>query len=354
MRSSRSGASPGRGWRSSSPPSHWSDATAQARNRRRRPVGCRSRVTSCRGTRAAPRIGHRSPGGGEPGVVAARRRGTCGVRLGAGARHRHGDVNGVPVGPFDLQLPRWTLGRRARGAPRRRPQRRSQPTSRRSSISHARTGGGGSTSTTSRCRHRVATGTARSSRNWPSPCTRCRPGCRSRCTRRRRSPASGRVPRPRTGEPSERPRTRSGSWRTTISFAGSPPGPISPLSWVDQVLTLAAAHVPLDRIALGVATYGYDWSGAAPAAAMQWADVDALAAARGGTPQWDDGTASPWLRYIDDSGVEHTVWYEDARSLAPKLDLARRHGVSRIVLWRLGGKIRQSGRSCAPRDDART
>jgi spore germination protein YaaH len=122
------------------------------------------------------------------------------------------------------------------------------------------------------------------------------------------------------------------------SFASSPPGPIAPLPWVDQVLTLAAASVPLERIALGVATYGYDWSGPAPAAAMQWAEVDALAADRQESAQWDDRSASPWLRYADDGGAEHTVWYEDARSLQAKLDLAQRHGVSRVVIWRLGGE----------------
>jgi spore germination protein len=155
----------------------------------------------------------------------------------------------------------------------------------------------------------------------------------------------------KTRDPGEWPGAQAQDWRAIgaaadevrvmaydHSFAGSPPGPIAPLSWVDQVLTLAAASVPLERIALGVATYGYDWSGPAPAAALQWVEIDALVADRRGSPQWDDQSASPWLRYTDEGGAEHTVWYEDARSLQAKLDLARRHGVSRVVIWRLGGE----------------
>jgi spore germination protein YaaH len=96
--------------------------------------------------------------------------------------------------------------------------------------------------------------------------------------------------------------------------------------------------VPLNRIALGVPTYGYDWRSGAHGVSLQWADVNALARAHRATPKWDTASSSPWLRYRDDHGREHTVWYENARSLGVKLDLARRAGVTRIVLWRLGGE----------------
>jgi spore germination protein len=122
------------------------------------------------------------------------------------------------------------------------------------------------------------------------------------------------------------------------STAASPPGPIAPLSWVDQVLELATEEVPLDRIALGLPTYGYDWSSQGPAAAVQWTDVQAISEARGASPQWNDDVSSPSLRYPDDQGGGHVVWYEDAASLETKLDLAQRHGIGRVVLWRLGGE----------------
>jgi spore germination protein len=123
-----------------------------------------------------------------------------------------------------------------------------------------------------------------------------------------------------------------------FSFADSPPGPIAPVSWVDQVLTLATDKLPRDRIALGLATYGYDWNEAASGVAVQWSDVQETARSRDASPQWDAENASPWLRYTDDQGAEHAVWYEDARSLKKKLELARSHGVSRLFLWRLGGE----------------
>ncbi|HLT12307.1 MAG TPA: glycosyl hydrolase family 18 protein [Micromonosporaceae bacterium] len=120
--------------------------------------------------------------------------------------------------------------------------------------------------------------------------------------------------------------------------ASSAPGPIAPLSWVERVFTLATASIPLDRISAGLPTYGYDWAQHADGVAVQWADVQAIASQHGATPQWDQEASAPWLRYVDVRGREHTVWYEDGRALAAKLDLARRHGISRVALWRLGGE----------------
>lgn len=120
--------------------------------------------------------------------------------------------------------------------------------------------------------------------------------------------------------------------------ASSAPGPVAPLSWVERVFALATATIPLDRISAGLPTYGYDWVGPSDGVPVQWADVQAIATRHGATPQWDQDAGTPWLRYVDDRGREHTIWYEDGRALAAKLDLALRHGINRVALWRLGGE----------------
>jgi spore germination protein len=122
------------------------------------------------------------------------------------------------------------------------------------------------------------------------------------------------------------------------SYSTSPPGPIAPPSWVDRVLRLATRSVSSDRIVLGLPTYGYDWAAGAAGVPVQWADVQAIAKGRALPQQWDAGHSSPWLRYTDAQSHRHIVWYENARSLAAKLAIAQRHGVSRVVLWRLGGE----------------
>jgi spore germination protein YaaH len=122
------------------------------------------------------------------------------------------------------------------------------------------------------------------------------------------------------------------------SDPGSGAGPIAPTTWVDQVLSLATRLIPRERVVLGLPTYGYDWSGGTAGDSLQWTDVQRLAKLKSAVPGWDARANSPWLRYTDQKGQVHTVWYEDARSLAAKVELARHYGLSHVVLWRLGGE----------------
>jgi spore germination protein YaaH len=156
---------------------------------------------------------------------------------------------------------------------------------------------------------------------------------------------------PKTSEPGSWRGAQAQDWRSIGASADqvrvmaydhatsdSSPGPIAPQGWVDEVLRLAVAAMPRGRVVLGLATYGYDWPAGAPGTSLQWVDVQALAAARGARQHWDAATQSPWLKYIDDHGRHHTVWFENARSLALKLDTVRRYGIAGVVVWRLGGE----------------
>jgi len=122
------------------------------------------------------------------------------------------------------------------------------------------------------------------------------------------------------------------------STEDSAPGPIAPPAWVNGVLRLAVSEVPRAKILLGVATYGYDWTSGQSGQDLQWTDAQALAKTHAARVRWDLTSASPWFAYTDAQGRPHTVWYEDARSLQAKLDLARQYRVGGVVLWRLGGE----------------
>ena len=51
--------------------------------------------------------------------------------------------------------------------------------------------------------------------------------------------------------------------------------------------------------------------------------------------RFDEAAQSPWFRYVDESGQEHEVWFEDARSIRAKLDLARTYGLRGVGYWNL-------------------
>ena len=51
--------------------------------------------------------------------------------------------------------------------------------------------------------------------------------------------------------------------------------------------------------------------------------------------RFDENAQSPWFRYMDESGQEHEVWFEDARSIRAKLALAAEYGLYGVGYWNL-------------------
>ena len=45
---------------------------------------------------------------------------------------------------------------------------------------------------------------------------------------------------------------------------------------------------------------------------------------------------NPYAIYTDEAGLRYKVWYEDARSITDKIELARMFGINGLSIWRLG------------------
>jgi spore germination protein len=115
----------------------------------------------------------------------------------------------------------------------------------------------------------------------------------------------------------------------------SPPGPGAPISWVDAVINWTVTQIPRDKVVLGAPLYGYDWPATGAGESFMWNELAALPGAL--LANWDAASATPWFRYSA-GGTAHTVWFENARSAAAKLDVARRYGIGGVHFWRLGGE----------------
>ncbi len=155
----------------------------------------------------------------------------------------------------------------------------------------------------------------------------------------------------KTSEPGDWSGARAQNWKALGAAAdevrvmaydyssdSSPAGPVAPASWVEHVLQLAISEIPRAKITLGLATYGYDWSDGQPTKAVQWKQAQALAQTYSAAVQWDASAQESWFTYTDNQDATHSVWYEDARSMQAKLDLAQRYQISSVVIWRLGGE----------------
>jgi spore germination protein YaaH len=116
-------------------------------------------------------------------------------------------------------------------------------------------------------------------------------------------------------------------------WPGGAPGAITPLDWLDAVVTNAEAKVDPAKLMIGLPWYGYDWSGGS-AAAVTYASAMQIAANNGITPSRD---ANGELTF---TYAGHTVFFQDAESYARKVNavIAKHPYVGGFAHWRAGAE----------------
>ncbi|WP_079508663.1 LysM peptidoglycan-binding domain-containing protein [Mesobacillus jeotgali] len=129
-------------------------------------------------------------------------------------------------------------------------------------------------------------------------------------------------------------------------WSGGRPWAIAPISEVRKVLDYAVTAIPREKILMGVPLYGRDWripwvqgtyartvtpKGAVELAAQQRVNI-----------KYNETYQSPFFRYTDETGQEHEVWYEDARSVQAKYDTVKKYGLRGVSFWVLGPSFPQN------------
>lgn len=114
----------------------------------------------------------------------------------------------------------------------------------------------------------------------------------------------------------------------------SAPGPVAAADWTEDVLRYATSAIAPSKVELAVPTYGYDWSNGS-AKAVLWDAADRLRRAHHAAVRFDAASQEPTFTYRA-GGVAHTVWFENARSLAVKAALAQRFHVGTLGFWYIG------------------
>lgn len=118
-------------------------------------------------------------------------------------------------------------------------------------------------------------------------------------------------------------------------WAASAPGPVAPITWVQQVLDYAKTQIPAEKIVLGIPVAGYDWVGD-QGEPVSWLQCFGRTRAYHATLEYDRLTQSPSFRYTDEQGRAHEVWFENAESTNAKLQVAKAAGIRGVYLWMFG------------------
>ncbi len=116
-------------------------------------------------------------------------------------------------------------------------------------------------------------------------------------------------------------------------------GPIGPASWLKEVVDYAKTRVPAEKIVLGLGTYGYSWINDGTryvSTAVGYQDALDIAAETGNSiARGQDNT--PYFSYNRGAGTRY-LYFEDAQSTRPKLEVVKEAGIGGIALWRLGNE----------------
>ncbi len=120
-------------------------------------------------------------------------------------------------------------------------------------------------------------------------------------------------------------------------WSGGSPGAVASIGWVSKVIDYAVTTIPSDKIMLGLAAYGYDWtSNGAKASAYGINEAYRTAYKNGASVKWDSTSKSPYFNYTDNYGVYHSVWFENSTSIGYKLDIVNKYNLAGVAIWRLG------------------
>ncbi|HOA40009.1 MAG: glycosyl hydrolase family 18 protein [Halanaerobiales bacterium] len=119
-------------------------------------------------------------------------------------------------------------------------------------------------------------------------------------------------------------------------WSTGPAGPIAPINWVEENIQYALEYIPAEKIILGVANYGYDWTGGY-GQDLSSKEALNLANKKGAEIKWHDIYQTPYFYYWENER-KHEVWFENSNSLAFKLDLVNKYNLKGIGIWRLGNE----------------
>lgn len=118
-----------------------------------------------------------------------------------------------------------------------------------------------------------------------------------------------------------------------------PPMAVAPLPQVRRVVEYALTEFYPNQLYLGIPNYGYNWTlpfrQGSRTRSVSNTEAVRLAWERRSSIRYDETVQAPWFRYVDDQGAEHEVWFEDARSIQAKLNLAFDYGLYGVGYWNL-------------------
>lgn len=116
------------------------------------------------------------------------------------------------------------------------------------------------------------------------------------------------------------------------------PGPISAQKWIEAAVDAAIKEIPLNKLILCLAAYGYDWPEGSVGSDITYQEALTIAAESNANVDFDNDTYNLHFSYYDDNNIAHDVYFNDAATNFNTMRFAVEYGLAGVALWRLGSE----------------
>lgn len=121
------------------------------------------------------------------------------------------------------------------------------------------------------------------------------------------------------------------------------PGPIAHQRWIEAAVDQAAKKIPVQKLVLAIAGFGYDWKLNADgkpksASPVTYQQALTLAKTYEGDIDFDNDSYNLHFSYTDADNFKHEVHFTDAATTFNAMRFATEYGLSGVSLWRLGAE----------------
>lgn len=118
-----------------------------------------------------------------------------------------------------------------------------------------------------------------------------------------------------------------------FGYPGGPPNPVTPISWLEEVIRYGISLIDRDKLQVAFPLYGYDWAlDTNEASGLSLLAAQNRAIEQRVSIEFDLTEMTPFYRYWTD-GNGHIVWFDDIRSYNEKYKLVDFYRLLGVTFW---------------------
>ncbi len=123
------------------------------------------------------------------------------------------------------------------------------------------------------------------------------------------------------------------------SSTSTTPGPIGPISWIEDILNYATETISKDKIFLGIHLYSYEWVGD-KVSALTYTTVKSLLSNEYIQSTYKEDIGEGYAKYSCEEGNSICVlYYQTKEGVEDRREIAKEYNLKGISYWRLGGEM---------------